>query len=112
MFRIATSSNETGQCLRRRMKATGQRSIMLLDPAMNAQQDAGQSFCGKVLIFPVRHSRAHRLGNRILDLDSHRGTGKRQLRIVGGQNGHASQPTAFEQHPVIEINPAGLPNLS
>ena len=37
------------------MKNTSQCCIMLLNPTMNTQQDAGQSLCGKVLIFPICH---------------------------------------------------------
>ena len=109
MIRLAMKSDEAGQCLRRRMKSTSQGCIMLLNPSMNAQQNAGQSLCGKVLIFPICHLRSHRRSNRILDIDSHRGTGNRQLRVVGGQNGHAALAAAFEEHRIIEINPVGLP---
>ncbi len=71
-------------------KHSASADIMLLNPAMNAQQDAGQSLRGKVLIFPIRHLRSHRRTDRILDIDSHRGTGNRQLRVIGGQNGYAA----------------------
>ncbi len=94
MIRFATKSDQPGQCLRRRMKTTSQFCIMLLNPTMNAQQDTGQSLCRKVLIFPVCHLRSHRRSDRIFDIDSHRGTGNRQLRVVDRFHAASYQPSA------------------
>src|SRR5579884_1403099 len=101
--------NEPGQCLGRRMKNTRQRCIMLLNPSVDAQQNAGQSLCGKVLGLPIYHLRSHRRSDRILDINSHRGTGFRQLRVVSGQNSHAALAGAFQEDRIVEINPIGLP---